>query len=294
MPIFVEQPTRVICQGLLTDEELFHVHQCKLYGTQVVAWVKAGFGGQERGGLPIFDSVWEARRQTNATASLVFVEPHAVADAVMEAVEGGIGMIICLTSGVPLHDMVSIRSVLVKYPACRMVGPGSCGIITPPQCKAGVMPAYIFAPGPVGIVTSVDTLGYEAAWQITSRGFGQTTFVGLGDEPIRGLSVVTVLDEFHRDETTEAVLMMLHQWEKEGDAIAEWLEKKKRKPHLAVIAGHMVPYAGHHPAAAGDEAGGRDISGLLKKAGVRVIEDISTIGFAVEQAVTAVRLKEFS
>ena len=135
MPIFVEHSSRVICQGLLSEEEIFHIHQCKLYGTKVVAWVKAGFGGQERVGLPVFDSMREARRQTNATVSLMFVEPHAVADAAIEAVESGIETMICLTEGIPLHEMVKIHYILSKYPKSRMIGPGACGLITPSSLR---------------------------------------------------------------------------------------------------------------------------------------------------------------
>ena len=190
---------------MLVEDELFHIHQCTLYGTQVVAWVKTGYGGHERLGLPVFDSVREAKRQTSANVSLIFVEPSRVADAVIEAVEGGIETIVCLTSGVPLHDMVQIHYILSKNRKSRMIGPASCGLITPSQCKAGVMPGYVFTPGPVGMISSSDTLGYEAAWQISNAGFGQSTFVGIGSEEIRGTSVVDVLKEFDQDIQTEAV-----------------------------------------------------------------------------------------
>jgi succinyl-CoA synthetase alpha subunit len=293
VPILINQSSRVICQGALDEEEVFHIHQCKLYGTQVVAWVKAGEGGKEKLGLPVFDSVREARKQTSATVSLIFVDPPFVTDAVFEAVEGGIETIICLTEGVPLHEMARIRFILAKKAKCRLIGPSSCGIITPSQCKAGVMPGYVFAQGSVGIISSVDTLGYEAAWQITNVGLGQSTFVGLGDSQIKGTPVEDLLGEFDHDARTEAVLMIFKNNETGMEAIAEWVKQRARKPHLAVIAGHMIP----------PKEGvllGNDLSymknslDLLRNAGVRVIEDIGTIGFAVEQAITQSRLKEFT
>ncbi len=293
MPILVDRSSRVICQGHISEEEVFYIHQCKLYGSQVVAWVKAGSGGSEKLDLPVFDSVREARRQTSATVSLVFVEPGAVADAVTEAVESGIEKIICPTASVPLHDMVKIRYILSKHPTSHLIGPSSCGVITPSQCKVGVMPAYVFAPGPVGIVSSVDTLGYEAAWQITNIGLGQTTFCGIGDEVIRGTSVVEILADFEQDEQTEAVLMILHHREREGDAIAEWIEKSSRKPLLAVIAGHTVPLTSRRSSVVTEGSTDRDIADVLRSVGVKVIEDIAAIGFAVEQVITKSRLKDF-
>jgi succinyl-CoA synthetase alpha subunit len=291
VPIFVEHSSRVICQGELSEEEVFHIHQCKLYGTQVVAWVKAGNGGKEKLGLPVFDSVREARRQTSATVSLIFVEPPFVADAVIEAVEGGIENIVCCTSSVPLHDMVKIQYILSKNKNSRLIGPSSCGLITPSQCKAGVMPGYVFAPGPVGMISSVDTLGYEAAWQITNAGLGQTTFCGIGDDPVRGTSVATILAEFEKDLQTEAILMVVRSGESGVDAIAEWAEKSGKKPLLAVIAGHTIPLTDSlSPVVMGE--GSRDFSDVLRSAGVRIIEDINTIGFAVGQAIMQSRLKE--
>jgi succinyl-CoA synthetase alpha subunit len=284
----------VICQGVLSEEEVFYIHQCKVYGTQVVAWVKAGSGGKEKLGLPIFDSVREARRQTSANVSFVFVDPPFVADAIIEAIEGGIENIICFTSGVLLHDMVKIQYILSKNKKSRVIGPSSCGLITPSQCKAGAMPGYVFAPGPVGIISSVDTLGYEAAWHITNAGLGQTTFVGIGNEAVRATSAVDVLAEFDQDAQTEAILLILQNGESGVDAIAEWVEKGSKKPILAVISGYAIPITGHLSSVlTGEAASGKDISDVLRNVGVRIIEDIATIGFAVEQAIMQSRLKEF-
>lgn len=291
MPIFVSHSSRMICQGALSEEEIFHIHQCNLYGSSVVAWVKQGGGGREKLGLPIFDSVREACRQTSATVSLIFVEPMMVADAVIEAVEGGIETIICCTSGVPLHDMVRVQYVLSKNTHSRLIGPSSCGCITPSQCKAGVMPGYVFAPGPVGMICSVDTLGYEAAWQITNKGLGQTSFCGIGDASVRGTSAAQVLAAFDQDEQTEVVLMILQNGESGVDAIVEQIEKSGKKPLLAVIAGHTTPLNDYLSSAVSDAASTTDIAYVLQKAGVKIIEDIDTIGSAVEQAVTQSRTK---
>jgi succinyl-CoA synthetase alpha subunit len=292
MPIFVERATRVICQGTLSDEEAHHIYQCMLYGTQVVAFVKAGCGGSEKLGLPVFDSMREARWQTRASHSLVFVDSQHGADAIEEAVEAGIGTIICCTSGLPLHDMVEIHYVLSKNPKSRLIGPGSCGLITPSQCKAGVMPGYVFAPGSVGIVTSADTVGYEAAWQLTQAGFGQTTFVGIGDAALRGTSVVDVLNEFEQDVATEIVLMIVQNGETGVDAVVEWNEKGKRKPLLAVVVGHTMPKSKSVLSVTPLGGNSGDAADVLRKAGVLVIEDISLISTVVEQVLSQIRFME--
>jgi succinyl-CoA synthetase alpha subunit len=279
---------------MITQEEVFHIHQCKLYGTQVVAWVKPESQEKEKLGLPVFDTVREARRQTSATISVIFLEPRLVADAVTEAVEGGIETIICLTGNVPLHDMAKIKYILSKNKKSRLIGPGSCGVITPSQCKAGVMPGYVFAPGNVGVVSSADTLGYEASRQITDAGLGQTTFCGIGDAPIRGTSVVDMLAAFEQDFQTEAVLMILKNGESGVEEIVEWIEKGGRKPILAVIAGHTVPLFDCLSVIENESSSIANMVEMLRQAGVTVIEDIDTIGHAVEQAVLKRRLKELT
>lgn len=292
MPIFVGHSTRFICQGTLSDEEVFHIHQCLSYGTQVVAWVKAGFGGNERLSLPIFDSVREAKKQTSATHSLIFVEPQMVADAVEESVEAGISTMICLTSGVPLHDMVEIEYILEKNPKSRLIGPSSCGLITPAQCKAGVMPGYIFSPGSIGIISSSDTIGYEAATQLTQAGFGQTTFVGIGDAAIRGTSFVDALNEFEQDEATEVVLMIVQNGERGVEAVAEWMEKRKRKPVLALVAGSTMPPCRNIPSVATFAPLSFNTVDILRKSGVIVIDDLSCLSAAVEQVLLRIRIME--
>ncbi len=279
MPIFANHTSRIICQGTLDEAELFHMHQSMMYGPQLVAWVKTGFGGKEQLGLPVFDSVREAKWQTSANMSLIFVQPHLAGDAIIEAIEGGIETIVCFTSGIPFHDMVVVQQMVQKYRNCRLIGPGSCGLITPSQCKAGVMPAYVFTQGSVGMISCTDTLGYEVAWQITNNGFGQSTFVGIGAEPLAGTSIVDVLKEFERDGQTEAVVMVLQGGVSGIEAVVEWVEKKNRKPILAVIAGHRVEALTTTEQTYG-------ISEILKRAGVIVVDNITSISSSVKPYVT--------
>ena len=278
MPIFAHRDSRVICQGMLNEQEFFWVHQCILSGTQVAAWVKAGEGGGERLAIPVFDSVREARRQTSASISLVSVVPALAADALIEAIESGIELIICLTSGIPSKDMIDVYQVLQHQSASRLIGPGSCGIITPLQCKAGLMPSYAFTPGEVGMISCSDTLGYEAAWKITSSGSGQSTFVGLGGDAFAGTSIVDVLCEFEADSHTESVLLVLQSGLYGIESVADWASKERHKPLFAIVAGHSLPALSYCPAVVDQPFDGAAIVQALRKAGVTIVDNLSLIG----------------
>jgi succinyl-CoA synthetase alpha subunit len=254
----------------MDETEVFQIHQCVLYGTQVVAWVKAGHGGKEQLGLPVFESVQEARKQTSATMSFVFLPPPLVADAIIEAIEGGIETIICFTKEVPYHDLATVRQILRYFPHVRLIGPGSCGIMSPSQCKAGVMPSYVFTRGPVGIVSCGDTLGYETAWHLTNSGLGQSTFVGIGTDPLAATSIADVLKEFERDVQTEAVVVLAEDGMAGIDEFVEWAEKRNRKPLIAYIAGHSARRA--------LEERDRIAPDLLKKSGVVLMENVAQVG----------------
>src|ERR1700682_6010762 len=206
MSILVDKNTRVLCQGL-GKAGTFHAQQCRDYGTQVVGGVVPGKGGTTKEGYPLFNTVAEAVRQTGANATMVFVPPPAAADAIMEAVDAGIAVIIAVTEGIPVLDMArAMRFVRAK--GSRLVGPNCPGVITPGQCKIGIIPGYIHKPGPVGVISRSGTLTYEAVWQLSNLGLGQSTCVGLGGDPIVGTSFIDLLRMFQADAQTEAILMM--------------------------------------------------------------------------------------
>lgn len=278
MPILVHRASRVICQGMINEQELFLIHQCMLYGTAVVAWVKSGSGGAERLKIPVFDSVREARRQTSATVSLISVVPALAADAIIEAIEGGIELIICLTSGIPTKDMVFVHQALRAHTNSRLIGPGSCGLLTPLQCKAGLMPAYAFTPGEIGMISCTDTLGYEVAWKLTSSGFGQSTFVGLGSDALAGTSIVDILSEFEIDIQTESILLVLQSGLYGIERVAEWAGQHTHKPLFAIVAGGSVPLPPYCPAIGEPPSDGATIERMLREAKVTIIDSLSLIG----------------
>lgn len=278
MPIFVHRASRVICQGMVNEQEFFWVHQCMLYGTQVVAWVRSGSGGEEKLKIPVFDSVREARRQTSATVSLISVSPPLAADAIIEAIEGGIELIICLTSDIPAKDMVDVHQVLKRHPNSRLIGPGSCGLVTPLQSKVGLMPAFAFSPGEVGMVSCADTLGYETAWKLTASGIGQSTFVSLGSDPFAGTSIVDVLREFELDIQTESILLVLQSGLYGIEAVAEWVHQNTHKPIFAIVAGQSLPTPPYCPSIVEPPSDGTSIVQMLSSSGVSIIDNPSLIG----------------
>src|SRR6202048_662582 len=231
MSILVDKNTKVICQGL-GKAGTFHAIQCREYGTQMVGGVVPGKGGTTKEGFPLFNTVAEAVEKTGANASMIFVPPPGAADAIMEAADSGIPVIVAITEGIPVLDMARAMRFLRERP-CRLVGPNCPGIITPGQCKIGIMPGYIHKPGPVGVISRSGTLTYEAVWQLSNLGLGQSTCVGIGGDPIIGTSQIDLLKLFQEDPKTEAILMM---GEIRGTAVEASAAYRKRDGSKPVAA----------------------------------------------------------
>jgi succinyl-CoA synthetase alpha subunit len=241
MPILVHQKTKVIVQGISGKAGRFHAQECLSYGTKIVGGVTPGKGGQKIFDLPIFDTVLEARAEVQPEASLIFVPAPFAADAILEAEDAGIPLIVCITEGIPIRDMLEVKRVLSNSKRSRFIGPNCPGIITPGECKIGIMPGYIHKKGKVGIVSRSGTLTYEAVWQTTRLGLGQSTCIGIGGDPLNGTSFIDILALFERDEQTEAILLI---GEIGGDAeeqAAEWCRKQRTKPLAVFIAGVTAP-----------------------------------------------------
>ncbi len=242
MSILINKDSKVLCQGITGKAGAFHSSQCLAYGTKLVAGVTPGRGGTMfESKVPIFDTVQQAVDQTGADVSMIFVPPPFAADAILEAADAGCRLVIAITEGIPVADMVHVARVLKAKPNCRLVGPNCPGVITPDECKIGIMPGYIHKKGPIGVISRSGTLTYEAVWQLTNLGLGQSTCVGLGGDPIVGTSFIDSLQLFQEDPETEAILMM---GEIGGDAeerAAEFVKAHVTKPVAAFIAGQTAP-----------------------------------------------------
>ncbi len=240
MSILIDKNTKVITQGITGATGLFHAQGARDYGTQMVGGVTPGKGGTSIEGFPIFDTVEKAVQATGANASVIYVPPIGAADAIMEAVDAGIELVICITEGVPVLDMVKVKHFM-NGKKSRLVGPNCPGVITPGECKIGIMPGYIHKKGPIGVVSRSGTLTYEAVWQLTTRGIGQSTCVGIGGDPVNGTSHLDVLKMFEADPETQAVIMI---GEIGGDAeeqAAAFVKEQMSKPVAAFIAGATAP-----------------------------------------------------
>lgn len=290
MSILVNKSTRVICQGM-GKAGTFHTTQCKEYGTQVVGGISPGKGGTVKEGFPLFNTVAEAVRKTGANATMIFVPPPGAADAIMEAADAGIAVIIAITEGVPVLDMArAMRFLKAAQPTkpCRLVGPNCPGVITPGECKMGIMPGYIHKPGPVGVVSRSGTLTYEAVWQLSSLGLGQSTCVGLGGDPIVGTSFIDTLEMFQKDPKTEAILMMGEIGGTAEEKAAEYVKKHVTKPVAAFIAGQTAPPGkrmGHAGAIiSGGSGTAKEKIAALKAAGIAVADTPAELGATVQKA----------
>jgi succinyl-CoA synthetase alpha subunit len=286
MSILVNRNTRVLCQGM-GKAGTFHATQCREYGTQVVGGVVPGKGGTTKEGFPLFNTVAEAVEKTGANASMIFVPPPGAADAITEAADAGIAVIVAITEGIPVLDMARAMEFLKERP-CRLVGPNCPGVITPGQCKIGIMPGYIHKPGPVGVISRSGTLTYEAVWQLSGLGLGQSTCVGLGGDPIVGTSFIDLLQMFQADPGTEAVLMIGEIGGTAEERAAEFIKAKVTKPVAAFIAGQTAPPGkrmGHAGAIiSGGSGTAKDKIAALRAAGIAVAESPADMGQAVQRA----------
>jgi succinyl-CoA synthetase alpha subunit len=285
MSILVDEKTRVVVQGITGNEGMFHTRQMVKYGTKVVAGVTPAKGGQDIDGVPVFNTVSEAVTKADATASAIFVPPAFAADAILEAAEVGVSLIVCLTEGIPTLDMVMVRAYL-KEKGVSLVGPNTPGIISPGKCKIGVMAGYIHKPGAVGIISRSGTLTYEVVDQLTKKGIGQSTCVGIGGDQIIGLNFVDLLAMFERDPGTEAVIMIGEIGGTAEEEAAQFIEKHVHKPVLAFVAGLTAPPGRRMGHAGAIIAGGRGTAKekmeALGKAGVKVVRNPALVGEEIE------------
>ena len=286
MSILVDKNTRVLTQGITGATGQFHTRACKQYGTAMVAGVTPGKGGSEFEGIPIFDTVAQAVAETRATATVIYVPPPSASDAMMEAADAGIPLIICITEGVPVRDMVRVKQYLAGKKA-KLLGPNCPGVITPGECKIGIMPGRIHRPGTIGVVSRSGTLTYEAVDQLTRLGMGQSSCVGIGGDPVHGFEFVDVLDLFNRDPGTEAVVMIGEIGGSAEEEAAAWIQANMKKPVVGFIAGQTAPPGkrmGHAGAIiSGGKGTAKEKIAAMTNAGIRMAPSPALIGRTMQE-----------
>jgi succinyl-CoA synthetase alpha subunit len=281
MSVLVDKSTRLVVQGITGSAGAFHTRQCAEYGTNVVAGVTPGKGGQKFDDkIPVFDTVWEAKQKTNCNVSMIFVPAAFAADSILEAVDADLDLAVCITEGIPVMDMMRVKAQM-RGKRTRLIGPNCPGIITPGACKIGIMPGYIHKEGNVGVISRSGTLTYEAVWQLTSRGYGQSTCIGIGGDPIGGLSHLDCAKLFNEDKNTDAMILIGEIGGSAEEEAAAWIKDNCKKPVAAFIAGMTAPPGRRMGHAGAIVSGGKGTAPgkieALKAAGIAVAETPATI-----------------
>jgi succinyl-CoA synthetase alpha subunit len=285
MSVLVDKNTRLLVQGITGNTGAFHARQCMEYGTNVVAGVTPGKGGRMFDGkVPVFDTVWEAKQKTNCNVSVIFVPAPAAADSILEAADADLDLVVCITEGIPVMDMMRVKAQM-RRKRTRLIGPNCPGIITPGACKIGIMPGYIHKAGSVGVISRSGTLTYEAVWQLTSRGYGQSTCIGIGGDPINGMSHLDAVKLFNDDPGTDAMILIGEIGGSAEEEAAEWIKANCKKPISAFIAGLTAPPGRRMGHAGAIVSGGKGTAAgkiaALKAAGIAIAETPATIADAL-------------
>ena len=289
MSILVNNDTRVVVQGITGSAGLFHATQCREYGTKVVGGVTPGKGGTEVEGFPVFNTVIDTVKETKANTSLIFVPAPFAADAIVEAADAGINLIVCITEGIPTLDMIKVKRYM-EVKKARLIGPNCPGVMTPGEAKVGIMPGYIHLPGRIGVISRSGTLTYEAVWQLTNLGIGQSTCVGIGGDPVVGSTFIDILKLFEKDNETDAVVLIREIGGSAEEEAASYIKKKFSKPVVAFIAGSTAPKGkrmGHAGAIiSGSSGSAKDKIMALERSGIKVSPSPAEIGEAVKEVLS--------